>query len=84
MEYVGGGDLDNLLEKYKKKNKLMSEKWIWVYLLQTLIGLRELHKLKIIHRDIKCANLFLSEDQKTIKIGDFNVAKITKDNLANT
>ena len=33
MEYVGGGDLDDLLNKYWWKGKLMSEKWIWVYLI---------------------------------------------------
>lgn len=60
----------------------MHEATIWKYLIQTAKGLRDLHKLKIIHRDIKSANLFLSDDFETIKLGDLNVAKIAKNDLA--
>lgn len=34
-----------------------------------------LHKHNIMHRDIKCLNIFLSQD-KLIKIGDLGVSKI--------
>ena len=37
-----------------------------------------MHGLKICHRDIKLANLFLSLDDKELKIGDFNVSKVAK------
>lgn len=40
--------------------------------------------MKIIHRDIKSANLFLTEDFEQIKLGDLNVAKIAKNDLAST
>ena len=40
--------------------------------------------MQIIHRDIKSANLFLSEDFETIKLGDLNVAKIAKRDFAKT
>lgn len=30
------------------------------------------------HRDIKCANLFLTTD-RTVKLGDLNVSKVAKD-----
>lgn len=45
-----------------------------------LIGLNELHNNGIYHRDIKCANVFLTLDHKHIKLGDLNVAKIVKSN----
>jgi NIMA (never in mitosis gene a)-related kinase len=51
-------------------------------MIQTLFGLKVLHDNKIIHRDIKSANLFLSENNKAIKLGDLNVAKIVKNNFA--
>jgi NIMA (never in mitosis gene a)-related kinase 1/4/5 len=38
-------------------------------------ALEHLHNKMIIHRDIKCLNIFLSED-KQIKIGDMGVSKI--------
>jgi len=38
----------------------------------------------ILHRDIKSANMFLSKDEKIIKLGDLNVSKVLKDDLAQT
>ncbi len=44
-----------------------------------------LNENKILHRDLKCANVFISGDGKTVKIGDMNVSKISKKNrLAST
>lgn len=40
-------------------------------------GLHALHKKKIVHRDIKCANIFLTKDG-TVKLGDLNVSKVAK------
>ena len=40
-----------------------------------------MHKLKILHRDIKCANIFLgkeSENKILNKLGDLNVSKVAK------
>jgi len=39
--------------------------------------------MKILHRDIKSANLFLGDDE-LIKIGDLNVSKLLKKGLATT
>ena len=49
-----------------------------------LTGLKVLHDLKIIHRDIKSANTFLSQDFEQIKLGDMNVSKVTKRDFAET
>jgi len=40
-----------------------------------LLALQELHSRKIIHRDIKSANVFLMKDM-TAKLGDMNVSKL--------
>ena len=37
-----------------------------------------MHQLNILHRDLKGANVFLSEDGKKIKLGDLNVSKVVK------
>ena len=47
-------------------------------------GLRELHRRKIFHRDLKSANIFLGKDGKEIKVGDMNVSKIAKRGLLYT
>lgn len=46
-------------------------------------GLEALHELKIVHRDIKCANLFLTQSG-VLKLGDLNVSKIAKRGLLHT
>ncbi len=40
-------------------------------------GLKTLHDKNILHRDLKCANIFLSKDGDA-KLGDLNVSKVAK------
>ena len=56
----------------------LEEKVIWKYLLQMLLGLRYIHSLKILHRDMKTINVFLTENDE-VRIGDLGVAKIAQD-----
>ena len=63
---------------------LFKEDIIWTYFIQILTGLKALHEKKIIHRDIKSANIFLTEDFKVAKLGDLGIAKHAKDDLAKT
>ena len=75
MEYCDGGDLSQFIEKNKQNNKLLEENLIWNIFLKITIGLASLHKSKILHRDLKSLNIFLTKNLD-IKIGDFGVAKI--------
>lgn len=84
MEYVGGGDLSEKITECRKRRLLINEDAIWSYLIQCLFGLKTLHAMKIIHRDIKSANLFMMQDFETIKLGDLNVAKVAKNDVAKT
>ena len=45
--------------------------------IQIVLGLRAFHVRKILHRDMKSANIFLFKDMST-KLGDLNVSKIVK------
>ena len=75
MEYAEGGDLYSLIKHYKRHNKHFDEFDIWRIAYEVLNGLDYLHKSNIIHRDIKCLNLFITKDQH-IKIGDLGVSTI--------
>jgi len=84
MEFLAGGDLYQKISECRKKRALIPEKLIWRYLAQLASGLRHLHAMKIVHRDLKSANVFLSEDLRQIKLGDLNVSKVVKNRLVYT
>ena len=48
---------------------------MWQLFIQILLGLKALHDLNIMHRDLKSANVFLNKDL-TVKLGDMNVSKV--------
>jgi len=84
MEHAGGGDILNKINQHQKSNTHFKEKDIWRYATQMIMGLKTLHDMKILHRDLKCANVFLSTDGKAAKLGDLNVSKVAKNNLVYT
>lgn len=75
MEYAEGGDLYSLIKQYKKQKKTFTEDELWRFAYEITSGVDYLHTNNIIHRDIKCLNLFLTKDKK-VKIGDLGVSKI--------
>ena len=77
MEYADGGDLQSKINKLKVTRTHMKEAEIWSIFFQMVTGLNALHKNKIVHRDIKCANVFLTKSG-LVKLGDLNVSKIAK------
>lgn len=61
----------------------MSESVIWSITTQILKGLKALHDMNILHRDIKSANIFLNSDG-TVKLGDMNVSKVARNGFLST
>jgi len=75
MEYCDGGDLSKFLDENKKTKILLKENLVWNIFLKITIGLASIHNLKILHRDLKALNIFLTKDLD-VKIGDLGVAKM--------
>ena len=69
LEFVGGGSLEATLREYGS----LKEKIIKKYTKQILSGLEYLHYSKIIHRDIKAANILVNKG--VCKLTDFGASK---------
>ena len=78
MEYGGEINLKQYIEMHNKKNELIEENIIKDIILQICIGIKEIHKNNIIHRDLAPDNIFINKNNK-IKIGDFGISKINID-----
>lgn len=82
-EFADDGDLLQKIGLIKKRRTHFPESEVWQIFIQTLNGLKALHDLNILHRDIKCANVYLFKNG-IIKIGDMNVSKVAKMGLLYT
>lgn len=83
MELADDGDMLQHIERLKKANQKFSEEQIWHFFVQIVRGLKAMHDLKIVHRDIKCANIFLTKEG-VVKLGDLNVSKVANKGLMHT
>ena len=83
MEYADNGDVFQKICSYQKRETYIKEKKIWYIFIQIVRGLKALHDRKILHRDMKSANIFLYRDMQA-KLGDLNVSKIVKKGLSYT
>ena len=59
MECADSGDLLKMISDRKKRKVHFRESQVWRLLIETVYGLRAMHELHVMHRDIKSANIFL-------------------------
>ena len=74
MEYCQYGDLSEQLKRAVKAEKKLNEDQVMYWFIQLLMALRDIHKQKILHRDIKSLNVFISKGN-LLKIGDFGISQ---------
>ena len=74
MEYADGGDLNHKIKKQREKKSPLTENEIINYLTQICLALNHMHKKKVIHRDLKSGNVFLTKSG-LVKLGDFGISK---------
>ena len=77
MEFADNGDLYEKISTHSKNSTKFTEDEIWGIIIQVTRGLKALHDLKILHRDLKSANVFLFQNG-SVKLGDMNVSKLSR------
>ena len=71
LEYAPGGSIASMLNRFGS----FSDSLVRHYTRQILVGLEHLHSRKIIHRDLKGANILISKEGH-VKLADFGASKV--------
>jgi serine/threonine protein kinase len=75
MEFCAGGDLWERIAAAQRKREVLPAAQSTGWLLQIIAALRYLHSCGILHRDVKPENIFITQEDSVVKLGDFGLAK---------
>merc|ERR1719261_124202 len=76
MEYCDGGDLRKMIKEKAKAGEHFPENQVMTWFVQLVLALQYIHSEKVLHRDLKTSNIFLTEGGVTIKLGDFGISRV--------
>lgn len=75
------GDLGFHIKRKKLKKEHFPEMLIVNWFFELAVSIKYIHEKKILHRDIKTTNIFITRDG-TIKIGDFGISKVLENTFS--
>ena len=75
MDYADGGDLQKQIKDQKAAGGYLDESVILNWFTQICLAMKHCHDRKILHRDLKAGNIFLTKNG-IVKLGDFGIAKV--------
>lgn len=75
MEYCSRGDLGSMIKAARKAGRHFSEEQILDWFSQLAFALAFIHRKRILHRDIKSSNVFVTR-ANTCRLGDFGIARV--------
>ncbi|XP_074551297.1 serine/threonine-protein kinase Nek5 [Halichoeres trimaculatus] len=79
MEYCDGGDLMKKINM--QRGVFFTEQQVVNWFVQICLGLKHIHDRKILHRDIKSQNIFLTNGGMKAKLGDFGIARMLNNTM---
>ncbi|CAB3978371.1 serine threonine- kinase Nek1-like isoform X2 [Paramuricea clavata] len=78
MDYCDGGDLYQKINN--QRGVYFTENQVLDWFVQIALAIKHVHDRKILHRDIKTQNIFLTRSG-TIKLGDFGIARVLRNTM---
>ncbi|KAG5499420.1 hypothetical protein JKF63_07983 [Porcisia hertigi] len=75
MEYCEFGTLEDLIERQRYEGRPFPTDVLLEWMAELLCGLAHIHSTRILHRDIKTSNIFVTS-KNHLKLGDFGVCTI--------
>lgn len=69
MDYCEGGDLASAIRAQRERGAHFSEEQVLDWFAQLALALGHTHERRILHRDLKTQNVFLTRG--CVKLGDF-------------
>ena len=76
-ELIIGGSLRTFIDEQKKSCITIPESTIFKYLVDILSGLQRLHRIGIIHNDLRPSNILIDRNGN-LKFSDFNISEVLR------